>query len=242
MAPGATVLEISGNLAISLEQTDVKADAASKPELVVIGFDDQWLYCPDTGHFDISRGSTTKLIIECDDTAYNHEGVIIDPRRTCMVVVDMQNYFINPDFYHHSEGLATVDPILLTIDRCRHLGIQIVWLNWITNEVELRSVPPSVLRAFNKSRVQERGHGWGMNLGSVLHNGERVLFEGTFKLRSLRTAQNSLQSCNRCVLPKIAHVGDVDRTGGPAPLSLRKRHEHDTLRRHQHGSMRAIDV
>jgi nicotinamidase-related amidase len=121
------------------------------------------------------------LTLANTDTNDTYHGIRIDPSQTCLVIVDTQNYFINPDFRVHLPGLAAVEPTLQVIGRCRSEDIQVVWLNWVTNEYEMRKVPPVVLRCFKKARANERNHGWGVSLGSELPNGQgRVLFEGTY--------------------------------------------------------------
>ena len=39
------------------------------------------------------------LTLDADDGIRNHRGVLIDPESTLLVVIDMQNYFVHPDFH-----------------------------------------------------------------------------------------------------------------------------------------------
>lgn len=73
--------------------------------------ENHWLYLPNSRKFDLSRGSERKLIIECDEARHNHCGFMIDPGSTVLVVVDMQIYFVNTIYQHHTAGLAAVGPI-----------------------------------------------------------------------------------------------------------------------------------
>lgn len=161
--------------------TDSGAVTPSEEEPFVIGdaANNGFFFDRKTQTFDISHGSTRSMTLGSDFEQWQHKGVTIDPSATCLVIVDMQNYFINPEYHTHPGGIAAIRPLLKTIQRCRETGIQIVWLNWCTNEKELKHTPPSVLRAFSQARLLEQGHGWGVNLGSQLPNGERVLFEST---------------------------------------------------------------
>jgi nicotinamidase-related amidase len=150
------------------------------PESVVFGWEGQWEYLPESRLFDLSRQSTRTLTLPNHEANATYHGIKIDPDRSALVIVDMQNYFINPEYCHHPPGIATIGPLLATIERCRREGIQIIWLNWVTNESEMRKVPPAVLRCFNRARVAESSHGWNVNLGSEMPNSKgRVLFEGT---------------------------------------------------------------
>ncbi|KAK3078559.1 hypothetical protein LTS18_007198 [Coniosporium uncinatum] len=177
MAPAALI-------DLTPESFDVPSKAqnfSSWSEPLAIGGDDQWLYLPDTRQFDLSRGSTRKLAIPADDGSHNHSGVVVDPDKTVLVIVDMQNYFIHPHFFHHPTGLAAIEPILSVIQRCREEGIQICWLNWVVDDYDMKVMPPSVQRCFSKNRIQERGHGWSVNLGSTIpETGEKVLWKGSW--------------------------------------------------------------
>lgn len=150
---------------------------------VAFGGDDQWYYNPSTRRFDLSRHSGRKLIVDADDGIRNHRGVVIDPQKTLLVIIDMQNFFIHPAFREHKEGIKTLQPLLKVIGKCRREGVQIAWLNWGITDHDLRAMPPAVTRGFNKALAHERGHGWHVGLGAVLpeeQGGERCLFKGTW--------------------------------------------------------------
>lgn len=148
---------------------------------VQFGGDDQWFYIPDTKRFDLSRGSSKKLVIDADDGVKHHRGVMIDPAKTVLIVVDMQNYFVHPRCRDHREGLAAVEPISKVIGRCHKEGIQVAWLNWGITEHDLRTMPPAVQRGFCRNLAQDRGYGWHTGLGAELPDGQgRCLFKGSW--------------------------------------------------------------
>lgn len=153
---------------------------------VAIGGNDTWTYSPHTGLFDLSRGSGRVLTLHSSPDevlVHHHAGVKVDPEKTCLIIVDMQNYFIHPSFHRHSAGLAAVTPIMRAIQKCRAHSIQVAWLNWVINDQDMYDMPPAVQRCFNAQRVLERGHGWGVNLGSPVleqQGGGRVLWEGSW--------------------------------------------------------------
>lgn len=105
---------------------------------------------------------------------------MIDPDKTLLVVIDMQNYFVHPSFHDHSEGVKTVQPLISVIQKCRREGIQVCWLNWGIDDADLRAMPPAVTRGFNKALAHEKGHGWHVGLGARLASGERCLFRDTW--------------------------------------------------------------
>ncbi|KAL5535373.1 hypothetical protein ACEPAF_3467 [Sanghuangporus sanghuang] len=74
----------------------------------------------------------------------------IDPKKSALVVVDMQNFFLHPDLRDHPKGLKCVDPLLDMIPPLRKAGVKIVWVNWGLTEHELQTIPPSLVRGFTK--------------------------------------------------------------------------------------------
>lgn len=197
MAPGAIdiVAEITELTTKSFDK-DLKQPAVTVTELelgdavqavqwtepvVFGGGEDQWLFDPVSRRFDLSRGAQQKLIIDADDGVKDHRGVMLDPQKAVLVIVDMQNYFIHPECCHHPQGLAAVEPTLKVIARCRQLGIQVVFLNWGIDEHDLSVMPPAVQRAFCREQAASRGYGWRVNLGTELPNGQgRCCWKGSW--------------------------------------------------------------
>jgi nicotinamidase-related amidase len=137
--------------------------------------DDQWLYLPNTKQFDLSRGAERRFVVECDEARHNHCGFMIDPGKSVLIIVDMQNYFLHPMYRDHSAGLAAISPTLKVIERCRSEGIQIAWLNWGITDHDLETMAPAVQRGFSKSL------GWHVGLGAQLPDRQgRCLFKRTW--------------------------------------------------------------
>ncbi|KAL5439446.1 hypothetical protein PMIN07_003122 [Paraphaeosphaeria minitans] len=141
---------------------------------VAFGGEEQWLYLPATNKFDLTRGAARKMVFECDADE-RHTGFMIDPGASVLIVVDMQNYFINPIYRDHAAGIAAVEPTLKVIERCRKEGIQIAWLNWGINDQSLKNMAPAIQRGFSKSL------GWHIGLGAQLPEKQgRCLFKRTW--------------------------------------------------------------
>lgn len=51
--------------------------------------------------------------------------ITIDPEATALVIVDMQNYFLDPQCNEHVTGLKAVEPTIKAIEKCREAGIQV---------------------------------------------------------------------------------------------------------------------
>jgi nicotinamidase-related amidase len=142
---------------------------------IAFGGQEEWLYLPATKKFDLSRGSEQKLVLECDEGKHNHTGFMIDPGTSVLIIVDMQNYFVNPIYRDHAAGIAAIEPTLRVIERCRKEGIQIAWLNWGITENSLKTMAPAIQRGFSKSL------GWHVGLGAQLPDDQgRCLFKRTW--------------------------------------------------------------
>lgn len=154
-------------------EQDLCGTKAALDEATAVAFGkgpDRWLYHPNSGYFDLCRRSPAKVLIPSHDE--HMSGIVIDPSRTLIVIVDMQNYFVHPACYPHAAGLAAVQPILNVMDQSRRLGIQIGFLNWVIEEKDLEEMPPAVQRGWSMDRLKSHGVGWHVNLGSELPDGQ----------------------------------------------------------------------
>ncbi|KZV95638.1 Isochorismatase hydrolase [Exidia glandulosa HHB12029] len=112
--------------------------------------------------------------------------VRVDPKRTALVVIDMQNFFLHPDMRDHPTGLACVDPIIKTLPVLRQHGVHIIWLcttplhiafhpfcsNWGISSAELETLPPSLKRGFSRTPNGGFGSELPNHLGKLLMRGE----------------------------------------------------------------------
>ncbi|KAH3905795.1 hypothetical protein HBI56_210600 [Parastagonospora nodorum] len=156
-------------------QHDITVGTIKCTAPIPFGGEEQWLYLPATKKFDLSRGSQQKMVFECDEEDRNHSGFMIDPATSVLIVVDMQNYFINPIYRDHAAGIAAIEPTIKAIERCRKEGIQIAWLNWGLNDHDLKTMAPAIQRGFSKTL------GWHVGLGAQLPGRQgRCLFKRTW--------------------------------------------------------------
>lgn len=121
-----------------------------------------WLHSTKTG-FDLTHPSTPEspqIIprIPFDTTTAR---VTVDPAKSALVIVDMQNFFLSPALGrpHDGKGLAAVNVLLKhAIPAARKADVRIIWLNWgLTNE-DIEDMPPATLRAFGFESVPEKDH------------------------------------------------------------------------------------
>lgn len=75
---------------------------------------------------------------------------IIEPNRTAMIIVDMQNFFLHPQLSPHAtNGRLAVQPTLNMIQAFRENGMKILWTNWGIDSFDLLTMPPSFLDGFS---------------------------------------------------------------------------------------------
>ena len=84
----------------------------------------QWHYSTGTKTYDISGGSSKKMTFPTTEGP-KETSVTIDPASSALVVVDMQNFFLDPKCMHHPNGLNAVEPTIEVIEKCRKAGIQV---------------------------------------------------------------------------------------------------------------------
>jgi hypothetical protein len=99
--------------------------------------------------------------------------VAIDPTKTALVVVDLQNYFLSPSLGRPTSGVGmkVVDQLLkVAIPACRKAGIPILWLNWGLTEKDVDEMPPTIVRGFaadNNFNGPRQIKGLGSHIGHV---------------------------------------------------------------------------
>jgi hypothetical protein len=84
----------------------------------------EWHYSLGTKTYDISGGSAKKMTIPTTEGP-KETSVTIGPDSSALVVVDMQNFFLDPQCMKHPNGLKAVEPTINVIKKCREAGIQV---------------------------------------------------------------------------------------------------------------------
>ncbi|EXJ80583.1 hypothetical protein A1O1_08729 [Capronia coronata CBS 617.96] len=82
--------------------------------------------------------------------------VKIDPAKSALVIIDMQNFFLSPSLGRpaDSKGLLAQQQLLkYAIPAARKAGVRVVWLNWGLTDEEITAMPPGTLRAFGYETV-----------------------------------------------------------------------------------------
>ncbi|KAI7206276.1 Pre-mRNA-splicing factor [Hortaea werneckii] len=80
----------------------------------------------------------------------SREQAIIEPNRTAMVIVDMQNFFLHPQLSPAADkGRAAVQPTLNMIDAFRANEMKVLWVQWGIDNYDLLTMPPALLDQFS---------------------------------------------------------------------------------------------
>ncbi|KZT09501.1 Isochorismatase hydrolase [Laetiporus sulphureus 93-53] len=98
--------------------------------------------------------------------------VRIAKERTAIVIIDMQNFFLHPDYRDHPTGLACVLPLMNIVPALRMQGVKIIWVNWGLTEHELTTIPPALVRSFAKKGRGGFGSLLPGSFGRLLMRGE----------------------------------------------------------------------
>lgn len=163
---------------------------AAKDVEVIGGAANFWLYSKANG-YDLTHPPTTdsspirpRLSLETTTGR-----ATIDPAKTALVVVDLQNYFLSPLLGRPADsvGLEVVDELLENaIPACRKAGIPVVWLGWGLTEQDIEEMPPTIVRGF-AADTNFGGHkkvgGLGSEIGPLELEDGKVIEGGRVMMR-----------------------------------------------------------
>lgn len=106
----------------------------STPEDITLGPPgSQWRYSPSTKTWDLSSSSSPNKITFSTTEGIPETSVAVDGEKTALVVVDMQNFFLDESCMAHPNGLKAVDPTIQVVEWCRQVGIQVCLLYTISS-------------------------------------------------------------------------------------------------------------
>ncbi|GKT43119.1 peroxyureidoacrylate/ureidoacrylate amidohydrolase RutB [Colletotrichum spaethianum] len=123
-----------------------------RPDLTFGPPGDEWHYERPSRTYDLTRGRSPAWTVGTSQGPVE-TSISVAPHSTALVIVDMQNYFLHPRCRDHPAGLAAVEKTERAIEKCRELGIQVIWLNWGLTDDDLAAMPASVQRGFSRSLI-----------------------------------------------------------------------------------------
>jgi len=142
----------------------------------------QWHYSQANKVYSLAGDAAERVNIA---TTEGPEGtsITIAPGTTALVIVDMQNFFLDSRCRDHPNGLKTVEPTIKVVEKCREAGIQIIWLNWGLTDEDMGTLPAGVQHGFLRDTLQgtTKPNPSYIGLGSDLGDGKgRCLFAGSW--------------------------------------------------------------
>jgi len=108
--------------------------------------------------FDLSRGSKETITVKT-----TKDSITIAPKRTALVIIDMQNYFLDEKLFDNGPGRDSVPIMMETVQACRKAGIPVVWCNMGMHEGDQYTLPPSYIYMSYK----RDGVVYGENIGTT---------------------------------------------------------------------------
>ncbi|PNS18438.1 T-complex protein 1 subunit gamma [Sphaceloma murrayae] len=129
--------------------------------------------------YDLTRSSV--LPVTSPKTLSNvftgsRKSAIIEPSRSALVIIDMQNFFLDPELSPGATGgRGAVPPTLRMIDGFRAMGSKVLWTNWGLTEQDLVEMPASFKEGFASEEGDVEGSTFGSDMGSIkAGNGSEV--------------------------------------------------------------------
>lgn len=116
-----------------------------------------WLHSSRENRFDLTHPSppSSEPISPRLDLNASNTPVTLDPQKTALVIIDMQNFFLSEGFGRKRGAGHTAAENLekYAVPAARKAGMQVIWLNWGLTDEDIESMPPAVKRAFGFEAV-----------------------------------------------------------------------------------------
>lgn len=178
-----TLLHVRDSISTGHRLQNNSASMTVEKVKVIGGKKNFWIWSEESG-FDLTHPPTPKSspIYPRIPLATTKSRAVIDPSKSALVIIDMQNYFLSPLLGRpsNSVGLGIVDKLVKeVIPACRKVNIPIVWLGWGLNEQDLHEMPPSIVRGYEFG-LDENFDDGPKDLGSLGQDmGQLKLDDGT---------------------------------------------------------------
>ncbi|KAH8889192.1 Isochorismatase hydrolase [Thozetella sp. PMI_491] len=146
----------SVNLILALTASCVAGLSAEKRQdgtLGIVGNAYNYWRSYENGTYDLTRRDVSPITSpKLIPMTGMRTSVIIEPSRSVLCIIDMQNYFLHPVLAPTSEdGRAAVDPTINLVKSFRSNGIKVAWVNWGLTNFDLLMLPPSVKSGFSNN-------------------------------------------------------------------------------------------
>ncbi|KFG86488.1 isochorismatase family protein [Metarhizium anisopliae] len=131
--------------------TILTKNVTDKPKALVGTEGNTWVWTPDGWDLTHPADPTSNLADNGVDLDCELANIKLDPIKTALVIIDMQNMGLHraldppsaPPIYEAQDAI-----LQYAIPAARKLGLQIIWLNWGLTEDDLATMPPAEVRVF----------------------------------------------------------------------------------------------
>jgi nicotinamidase-related amidase len=145
---------------MTMAAIEKRAEPSSSGQL---GLGSQYLWHASSDTVDMAMPSPAPLPVTITCAPQN---VIVDLRRTTIIVIDMQNDFCAQGGWVDHLGVdytpdrAPIAPLQRLLPVLRKAGVPVIWVNW-GNRPDLANMPPNQIHLY-------KPHGTGIGLGDAL--------------------------------------------------------------------------
>ena len=134
---------------------NASADSSSRRTVMGKPPNNHWVHSARPPLFDLTRPAPPDYIPAPESSSVHLKTtttpVVISPRLTALVIIDMQNFFLSTALGRDSDGAgnkAKTQLLEKAIPAARTAGIRILWLNWGLTDEDIDEMPPGTRRAF----------------------------------------------------------------------------------------------
>ncbi|KIX93483.1 uncharacterized protein Z520_10903 [Fonsecaea multimorphosa CBS 102226] len=162
---------------VELEERQVYAlvgDGFEQATTTLGSYYNYWSKLPN-GTFDLTRSNrspvtTPKVLPMMGDRS----SIKIEPNRTGLVIIDMQNFFLHPDLNAAAKnGRGAVQPTVNMINGFRKHNMKVLWVNWGLTEYDLLTIPPAFKSGFSGGS-DLANETFGSDMGTIKENGTTI--------------------------------------------------------------------
>ncbi|KAI9712656.1 MAG: hypothetical protein M1820_001277 [Bogoriella megaspora] len=125
-----------------------------------------WSHAANTSTWDLTRSTALPTTSpKAIPMSGSRKTAIIEPSRSALVIIDMQNFFLHPSLSPRATGGRTaVQPTVNMINGFRQAGMKILWTNWGLDNFDLLTIPPSFIEGFSDDDTEATSFGSEMGL------------------------------------------------------------------------------
>ena len=143
------------------------------------------------GTFDLTRSDriavTSPKVLPMSGS---RKEIIIEPSRSALVIIDMQNHFLHPIISPKAtKGRAAVTPTVDMIKGFRNHGMKILWTQWGLDNYDLLTIPPSFTSGFSTNGSDRPDESFGSDMGHITTSSGDVINLGRKLSRGSWNAQ-----------------------------------------------------